>query len=104
MRRGTRKYGKSKERREALTMRYCGFVVKDLVCLCAGARDDEAWEEWFPGSEGPSASPLCARLSVGRPSRQLVEDLRQAKYVKYWKTAVATGDFSIQPPKRFWDS
>jgi len=60
----------------ARPMRYSSLSLKDLVCLCAGPRDDEAWEEFVSRVQKPIALTIMRRVfPKGEPSRSLVEDL-----------------------------
>jgi RNA polymerase sigma-70 factor (ECF subfamily) len=82
-------------------MRYSSFSLKDLVCLCADACDDEVWEE-FVSRVGKPISLTIMRTASGRgePSRSLVEDLVQATYLKLWEDGCCLlRDFAIQHPE-----
>jgi RNA polymerase sigma-70 factor, ECF subfamily len=70
----------------ARPMRYSSLSLKDLVCLCADPRHDEAWEEFVSRVQKPIALIIMRRVfPKGEPSRSLVEDLVQTTYVKLWK-------------------
>jgi RNA polymerase sigma-70 factor, ECF subfamily len=82
-------------------MRYSSLSLKDVVCLCAGPRDDEAWEEFVSRVGKPISLTIMrtARLWE-KPSRSLVEDLSQATYLKLWKDGCRhLRDFAIQHPE-----
>jgi RNA polymerase sigma factor (sigma-70 family) len=81
--------------------RYSSLSLKDIVCLCAGARDDEAWEE-FVSRVGKAISLTIMRTTSlwGDASRSLVEDLVQATYLKLWEDGCRLlRDFAIQYPE-----
>jgi len=80
--------------------RYSSLSLKDIVCLCAGACDDEAWEE-FVSRVGKSISLTIMRTASlwGEASRSLVEDLVQITYLKLWQdNCRLLKDFAIQHP------
>jgi hypothetical protein len=55
-------------------MRYSALSLKDLVCLCAGPRDDEAWEEFVSRVRKPISLTIMRTACLwGEPSRSLVE-------------------------------
>lgn len=81
--------------------RYASASLKDVVCLCAGPRDDEAWEE-FVSRVGKAISLTVMRTASlwGQASRSLVEDLVQATYLKLWEDGCRLlRDFAIQHPE-----
>jgi DNA-directed RNA polymerase specialized sigma24 family protein len=81
--------------------RYSSLSLKEVVCLCAGPRDDEAWEE-FVSRVGKAISLTIMRTASlwGEPSRYLVEDLVQATYLKLWEDGCRLlRDFAIQHPE-----
>jgi RNA polymerase sigma-70 factor, ECF subfamily len=82
------------------TTRYSYLSLKDVVCLCAGSGDDEAWEE-FVLRVGRSISLTIMRTASlwGEPSRSLVEDLVQVTYLKLWEGGCRLlRDFAVQRP------
>jgi len=82
-------------------MRYSSLSLKDVVCLCAGPRDDEAWEE-FVSRVGRPISLTIMRTAFlwEEPSRSLVEDLSQATYLKLWEDGCRhLRDVAIQHPE-----
>src|SRR5467141_1725218 len=85
----------------ARPMRYSSLSLKDLVCLCAGPRDDEAWEELVSRVGRPISLTIMRTASLWDvPARSLVEDLRQATYVKLLEDGCRhLRDFSIQHPE-----
>ena len=68
------------------TTRYASLSLKDVVCLCAGTPNDEAWEE-FVSRVGKPLSLIIMRTAArwGQPSPALVEDLTQVVYLKLWE-------------------
>jgi RNA polymerase sigma-70 factor (ECF subfamily) len=81
--------------------RYSSLSLKDVVCLCAGPRDDEAWEE-FVSRVGKPISLTIVRTAFlwSEPSRSLVEDLIQVTYLKLWEDGCRLlRDFAIQHPE-----
>src|SRR5260221_12005923 len=61
--------------------RYSSFSLRDVICLCAGPRDDEAWEEFVSRVGKPISLTVMRTASLwGTPSRSLVEDLTQVTY------------------------
>jgi len=82
-------------------MRYSSLSLKDVVCLCAGPRDDEAWEEFVSRVGRPISLTIMRTVSLwGKPSRPLVEDLIQATYLKLWEGGCRLlGDSAIQHPE-----
>jgi RNA polymerase sigma-70 factor (ECF subfamily) len=80
--------------------RYSSLPLIDVVCLCAGPCDDEAWDEFVSRVAKPLS--LIIRRTVsrwGEPSRELVEDLMQATYLKLWEGGrVLLREFAIARP------
>jgi hypothetical protein len=67
-------------------IRYSDLSLKDLVCLCAGARDDDAWKEFVFRVGKPIGLTIIRTASQwGEPSRSVVEDLVQETYTKLWE-------------------
>ena len=82
-------------------IRYSSLSLKDVVCLCAGPRDDEAWEE-FVSRVGKPISLTIMRTArrCDEASRSLVEDLVQVTYRKLWEDGCChLLDFAIQHPE-----
>ena len=81
--------------------RYASLALKDIVCLCAGPRDDEAWEEFVFRVGKPISLTVIRTASLwGEPSRSLVEDLVQATYLKLWEDGCRLlRDFAVQHPE-----
>jgi len=75
--------------------------LKDVVCLCAGPCDDEAWEEFVSRVGRPISLTILRTASLwGEPSRSLVEDLVQVTYLKLWEGGCRLlRDFAIQRPE-----
>jgi RNA polymerase sigma-70 factor, ECF subfamily len=80
--------------------RYSSLSLKDIVFLCAGPRDDEAWEEFISRVGRPISLTIMRTASMwGEPSRSLVEDLVQTTYIKLWEDGCRLlGDFAVQHP------
>jgi len=74
--------------------------LKDLVCLCAGPLDDEAWEEFVSRVGRPiSLTIMWTASQWGERSRSVVEDLVHDTYIKLWKDSCRLlRDFAIQHP------
>ena len=81
--------------------RYSSLSLRDLVCLCAGPRDDAAWEEFVFRVGKPISLTIMRTASLwGQPSRSLVQDLVQAIYLKLWEGGSRLlRDFAIQHPE-----
>jgi DNA-directed RNA polymerase specialized sigma24 family protein len=75
--------------------------LKDVICLCAGASDDEAWEEFVSRVARPISLTIRHTASLwGDHSRYLVEDLIQATYLKLWEGGLRLlRDFAIDRPE-----
>jgi len=75
--------------------------LTDVVCLCAGSGDDEAWEEFVSRVGRPISLTIMRTASLwGEPSRSLVEDLIQITYLKLWERGCRLlRDFAIQRPE-----
>ena len=83
------------------TTRYSSLSLKDVVCLCAGPGDDEAWEEFVSRVGKPIGLTIMRTASLwGKSSRSLVEDLVQVTYLKLWEDGCRLlRDFAIQHPE-----
>jgi RNA polymerase sigma-70 factor (ECF subfamily) len=81
--------------------RYSSLSLKDVVCLCAGPCDDEAWEEFVYRVGKPISLMITRTASLwGRPSQSLVEDLIQVTYLKLWDGGrKLLRDFAVQRPE-----
>src|SRR5438034_11438232 len=81
--------------------RYSSFSLKDVVCLCAGPSDNDAWEEFVSRVGRPiSLTIMRTALLWGEPSRALVEDLIQVTYLKLWEGGCRLlRNFAIQRPE-----
>jgi RNA polymerase sigma-70 factor (ECF subfamily) len=81
--------------------RYSSLSLKEVVCLCAGPRDNEAWEEFVCRVGKPISLTIMRTASLwGPPSRALVEDLIQATYLKLWEGSCRLlRDFAMQRPE-----
>jgi RNA polymerase sigma-70 factor (ECF subfamily) len=82
-------------------MRYSSLSLKDIVCLCAGPSDNEAWEEFVSRVGRPISLTVMRTASLwGEPSRSMVEDLVQATYLKLWEDGCRRlQDFAVQHPE-----
>jgi RNA polymerase sigma-70 factor, ECF subfamily len=81
--------------------RYASLSLKEVVCLCAGPCDDEAWEEFVSRVGRHIALVIMRTASLwGEPSRSLVEDLIQVTYLKLWEGGCRLlRDFAVQHPE-----
>lgn len=81
--------------------RYSSMSLKDVVCLCAGPRDDEAWEEFLSRVGKPIRLVVTRTASLwGERSRSVIEDLIQITYLKLWEGGrVLLKEFAIQRPE-----
>jgi len=81
--------------------RYSSLSLKDLICLCAGPLDDEAWEELVFRIKKPVRLVVIRTASLwGAPSRALVDDLVQVTYLKLWQGGrQLLRDFALQHPE-----
>ena len=81
--------------------RYSSLSLKDVVCLCAGPRDEQAWEEFVFRVGTPISLAIMRTASLWHePSRSLVEDLTQATYLKLWEDGCRLlRDFAIKHPE-----
>jgi hypothetical protein len=81
-------------------MRYSSLSLKDLVCVCAGPCDDDAWEELASRVGKPIRNTI--RHTARRwseHSRPPVEDLIQVTYLKLWDDSRLLRDFANQHPE-----
>jgi RNA polymerase sigma-70 factor, ECF subfamily len=83
------------------TTRYSSLSLKDVVCLCAGSGDNDAWEEFVSRVGKPIGLTIMRTASLwGQPSRTVVEDLIQTTYLKLWEGGCRLlRDFAIQRPE-----
>jgi RNA polymerase sigma-70 factor, ECF subfamily len=81
--------------------RYSSLSLKDVISLCAGPCDDDAWEEFVSRVGTPIGLTIMRTASLwGKPSRSLVEDLIQITYLKLWEGGSRLlRDFAIQRPE-----
>lgn len=81
--------------------RYASLSLKDVICLCAGPRDDEAWVEFVSRVAKPLNLMILRTASMwGRPSQALVEDLTQAIYLKLWQGGrTLLREFAVERPE-----
>jgi RNA polymerase sigma-70 factor (ECF subfamily) len=83
------------------TTRYSSLSLKDVVCLCAGPPDGEAWEEFVSRVGRPISLTIMRTACQWRePSQSLVEDLIQITYLKLWEGGCQLlRDFAIEHPE-----
>jgi RNA polymerase sigma-70 factor (ECF subfamily) len=81
--------------------RYSSLSLKDVVCLCAGPCDDDAWEEFVLRVGKPISLTIMRTAALwGESSRSLVEDLVQITYLKLWEdNCRLLRDFAVQHPE-----
>jgi RNA polymerase sigma-70 factor, ECF subfamily len=81
--------------------RYSSLSLQDVICHCAGPRNDEAWEEFVSRVGKPISLTVMRTASLwGEPSRSMVEDLVQVTYLKLWEDGrLLLRDFAIQHPE-----
>jgi RNA polymerase sigma-70 factor (ECF subfamily) len=81
--------------------RYSSLPLKDIVFLCAGPCDNEAWEEFVFRVGKPLTHVIMRTASLwGNASRSLVEDLVQVTYLKLWEGGrTLLRDFAVQRPE-----
>jgi len=81
--------------------RYSSLSLKEVVCLCAEACDEAAWEEFIARVGKPIGLTVMRTASLwGQGSRSVVEDLVQVTYVKLWENGCRLlRDFAIQHPE-----
>lgn len=80
--------------------RYASLSLKEVVCLCAGPCDNEAWEE-FTFRVGKPLRHVITRTAClwSKPSRSVVEDLVQVIYLKLWEGGrTLLRDFAVERP------
>lgn len=81
--------------------RYSSLSLPEIVGLCAGPCDDEAWTE-FISRVGKPISQIITHTAAfwGRPSRTLVEDLAQTTFLKLWERGrCLLHEFATQRPE-----
>ena len=80
--------------------RYSSLSLTDVVCLCAGPCDNEAWQEFVSRVGKPIGLVIMRTASMwGNTSRSLVEDLIQATYLKLWEGGrTLLREFAVQRP------
>lgn len=80
--------------------RYASLTLKDVVCLCAEAPNDEVWEEFVSRVGRPISLTIIRTAGLwGEPAQSLVEDLVQATYLKLWEdNCRLLRDFAVQFP------
>lgn len=66
--------------------RYSSLPLFEIVCICVGPCDEEAWDEFVSGVKKPLSLIVMRTASKwAKPSSDLVEDLMQATYFKLWQ-------------------
>lgn len=93
--------GQDRMLRNPRSTRYSSLSLKDIVCLCAGPCDDEAWDEFVSRVGSPLSLIIMRTASMwGNPSRSLVEDLIQVTYLKLWEGGrTLLQEFAVQRPE-----
>jgi RNA polymerase sigma-70 factor, ECF subfamily len=81
--------------------RYSSLSLQGVICVCAGPRDDEAWEELVSRIGRPISLTVMRTASLwGKPSQSVVEDLTQMTYLKLWEGGCRLlRDFAVQHPE-----
>lgn len=81
--------------------RYSALSLKDVVCLCTGPCDEDAWEEFVARVARPLRLVIMRTAAIwGNPSRSLVEDLIQVTYLKLWEGGRnLLQEFAVQRPE-----
>jgi RNA polymerase sigma-70 factor, ECF subfamily len=79
---------------------YPSLSLTDLIYLCAGPCDEDAWREFVSRVDRPiSLTVLRSAALWGDPSRTIVEDLVQTTYLKLWEdNCRRLLEFSLQHP------
>jgi len=82
-----------------MAKRYSSLSLKDVVCLCADPRNDDAWEEFVSRVDKPIGLTIKRTAEVWvKPFRSLIEDLVHETYVKLLKDRCRhLRDFAIEP-------
>jgi RNA polymerase sigma-70 factor, ECF subfamily len=81
--------------------RYSSLSLKEVIGLCAGPGDEEAWQEFVSRVGRPLRLVIARTASVwGDASRSTVEDLLQATYLKLWEGGrTLLHEFAIERPE-----
>jgi RNA polymerase sigma-70 factor, ECF subfamily len=81
--------------------RYSSLSLKEVIGLCAGPGDEEAWQEFVARVGRPLRLVIARTASVwGDASRSTVEDLLQATYLKLWEGGrTLLHEFAIERPE-----
>ena len=81
--------------------RYSSLPLIDVVLMCAGPCDNEAWDEFVSRVTQPLSLTIMRTASMwSKPSRALVEDLMQATYLKLWQGGrTLLREFAIDRPE-----
>src|ERR1700739_4925800 len=82
-------------------MRYSSLSLKEVVCLCAGSRDNDAWKEFVSRVGKPIGLTVIRTASLwDEHSRSQVEDLVQMTYLRLCKDGCRQlSDFANQHPE-----
>ena len=85
----------------ARVTRYSSLSLQGVISLCAGPRDDQAWEEFVSRVGRPISLTILRTASLwGDPSPSLVEDLTQVTYLKLWEDGCRLlQNFALQHPE-----
>jgi RNA polymerase sigma-70 factor, ECF subfamily len=81
--------------------RFSSLSLKEVVCLCAGSSDNDAWEEFVSRVGKPISLTIMRTARLwGQAFQWVVEDLVQVTYVKLWEDGCRLlRDFAIQHPE-----
>src|SRR5215813_9910269 len=79
---------------------YSSLSLQELVRLCAGPCDNEAWEEFVLRVGKPISLAVMRTAAMwGSTSRVVIEDLIQATYLKLWDGGMKLlHDFALERP------
>jgi RNA polymerase sigma-70 factor, ECF subfamily len=94
-------WGDHKKMSSTTKPRYSSLPLQDIVCLCAGGADEEAWQEFVSRVGRPISLTIMRTASLwGDVSRSVVEDLVQMTYLKLWENGCRLlQEFAIQHPE-----
>ena len=84
--------------------RYSSLSLKEIVSLCGGSSNEEAWEEFVARVGGPLKLMIRHTACLwGSTSRFVVEDLLQATYLRLWEGGIQRlREFAINHPESIW--
>jgi RNA polymerase sigma-70 factor, ECF subfamily len=81
--------------------RYSSLSLQEIIGLCAGPRDDEAWEEFVSRVGKPIGQAITRTACIwGAPSRALVQDIAQVTFLKLWHGGLQLlHEFAVERPE-----